>query len=181
MKLLSGLLGFGMIAAAISLGSPPSSFINVPSLLIVLGGTLLLSLAHHAPQDLWEAHRASLGHAELHASVAARHMAVLQTMRVLAIGTGLVGTIIGLVQMLQNMEDPSKIGPAMAVALLTAFYGIAWAELLLAPLINRLASRVTSSAPAGPRPANPSMLAALTIPVILAMFFVMIASLHMAA
>ena len=36
---------------------------------------------------------------------------------------GLIGTLVGLIQMLGNLEDPSMIGPAMAVALLTTFYG----------------------------------------------------------
>ena len=36
---------------------------------------------------------------------------------------GMIGTLIGLVAMLMNMSDPSKIGPSMAVALLTTFYG----------------------------------------------------------
>ena len=42
----------------------------------------------------------------------------------LFIGTGVVGTLIGLVQMMNNIDDPAAIGPAMAVALLTALYGI---------------------------------------------------------
>jgi chemotaxis protein MotA len=37
---------------------------------------------------------------------------------------GAIGTVIGLVQMLQNLSDPSAIGPAMAVSLLTMFYGM---------------------------------------------------------
>lgn len=36
---------------------------------------------------------------------------------------GMIGTLIGLVQMLNMLSDPSSIGPAMAVALLTTFYG----------------------------------------------------------
>jgi chemotaxis protein MotA len=54
---------------------------------------------------------------------------------------GLIGTLIGLVQMLQNMSDPSTIGPAMAVALLTTFYGALLANLLFVPLANKLKLR----------------------------------------
>jgi chemotaxis protein MotA len=54
---------------------------------------------------------------------------------------GLIGTLIGLVQMLQNMSDPSTIGPAMAVALLTTFYGALLANLLFVPWSNKLKLR----------------------------------------
>jgi len=51
---------------------------------------------------------------------------------------GLIGTLIGLVQMLQNMSDPSSIGPAMAVALLTTFYGAILANIVFSPLAGKL-------------------------------------------
>jgi chemotaxis protein MotA len=54
---------------------------------------------------------------------------------------GLIGTLIGLVQMLQNMSDPSTIGPAMAVALLTTFYGALLANLIFLPVSNKLKMR----------------------------------------
>jgi len=38
--------------------------------------------------------------------------------------TGLTGVLLGLIQMLRNMDDPSTIGPAMAVALLCGFYSV---------------------------------------------------------
>lgn len=54
---------------------------------------------------------------------------------------GMIGTLIGLVIMLQNMEDPSKIGPAMAVALLTTMYGAVIANLFALPLASKLGLR----------------------------------------
>ncbi|MGL4722444.1 MAG: motility protein A [Desulfovibrionaceae bacterium] len=54
---------------------------------------------------------------------------------------GMVGTVIGLVQMLQNMSDPSNIGPAMAVALLTTFYGALLANLIFTPFSGKLKGR----------------------------------------
>lgn len=54
---------------------------------------------------------------------------------------GMIGTLVGLVQMLQNMSDPSAIGPAMAVALLTTFYGSVIANLIAIPLGKKLALR----------------------------------------
>lgn len=51
---------------------------------------------------------------------------------------GMIGTLIGLVQMLGNMEDPKAIGPAMAVALLTTLYGAFLANVIFGPLLSKL-------------------------------------------
>lgn len=51
---------------------------------------------------------------------------------------GLIGTLIGLVQMLGRLSDPSAIGPALAVALLTTLYGAIIANMILAPLATKL-------------------------------------------
>ncbi|MBW1644816.1 MAG: MotA/TolQ/ExbB proton channel family protein [Deltaproteobacteria bacterium] len=63
---------------------------------------------------------------------------VLTSMGNLAPAMGLIGTLIGLVQMLQSMSDPSRIGPAMAVALLTTFYGALLANFIFLPLAGKL-------------------------------------------
>ncbi len=54
---------------------------------------------------------------------------------------GMIGTLIGLVQMLASMEDPKAIGPAMAVALLTTLYGAVLANLIFLPIADKLAHR----------------------------------------
>jgi chemotaxis protein MotA len=54
---------------------------------------------------------------------------------------GMVGTLIGLVQMLQTMSDPSSIGPSMAVALLTTLYGAVLAFLVFSPIADKLEGR----------------------------------------
>ena len=51
---------------------------------------------------------------------------------------GMVGTLIGMVQMFANMTDPAKLGPYMAVALLSTFYGAAIANLVCLPLADKL-------------------------------------------
>lgn len=56
---------------------------------------------------------------------------------------GMIGTLIGLVQMLANMSDPKSIGPAMAVALLTTLYGAMLANLFALPVSDKLALRST--------------------------------------
>ena len=54
---------------------------------------------------------------------------------------GMLGTLIGLVQMLSNLEDPSTIGPAMAVALLTTFYGAFLANFVFLPIAGKLKAK----------------------------------------
>jgi chemotaxis protein MotA len=54
---------------------------------------------------------------------------------------GMIGTLIGLVQMLANMSNPQDIGPAMAIALLTTLYGALIANLVCLPLADKLALR----------------------------------------
>ena len=51
---------------------------------------------------------------------------------------GMIGTLVGLVQMLSNLSDPASIGPAMAVAMLTTFYGALLANLIALPLADKL-------------------------------------------
>lgn len=57
---------------------------------------------------------------------------------------GMVGTLIGLVQMLMNMSDPDSIGPAMAIALLTTLYGAILANVFCAPMAGKLKNRSAS-------------------------------------
>ncbi|MCP4869506.1 MAG: motility protein A [Proteobacteria bacterium] len=56
---------------------------------------------------------------------------------------GMIGTVIGLIQMLQSMSDPSTIGPAMAVALVTTFYGAFLSNVVFLPLATKLEQRST--------------------------------------
>lgn len=56
-------------------------------------------------------------------------------------GFGMIGTLIGLVNMLQQMTDPEALGPAMSVALLTTLYGSALANLFFSPISNKLRIR----------------------------------------
>lgn len=77
-------------------------------------------------------------------NIAARHSngaQILDTMGAIAPAMGMVGTLIGLVQMLQNMSDPAAIGPAMAVALLTTFYGAVLGNVLFIPMAGKLKTR----------------------------------------
>ena len=66
---------------------------------------------------------------------------IMSTMATFFPAMGMIGTLIGLVQMLQTMSDPSTIGPAMAVALLTTFYGALAANLVCLPMAGKLRKR----------------------------------------
>lgn len=55
---------------------------------------------------------------------------------------GMVGTLIGLIQMLQNLTDPSQIGSGMAVALITTFYGAMLSNLVFLPIAARMKAQL---------------------------------------
>ena len=66
---------------------------------------------------------------------------VFKRLATLAPSFGMMGTLIGLVQMLSQLDDPKAIGPAMAVALLTTFYGSAMSTLIFIPMAAKLKAR----------------------------------------
>lgn len=205
MATLVGLLsGFALVAAAIWLGGSPGSFINAPSILIVIGGTLAVTTmcfslnemvrtvkvisktVFHGARDPAEAATQVLQVSEmarkqgllalqgtvaalknepfLHKGISmvvdgtpgeevenimrrdlqatlqrhAKSTSVLRRAAEFAPAMGLIGTLIGLVQMLGNLDDPSTIGPSMAVALLTTFYGAVLANMVFSPMANKL-------------------------------------------
>jgi chemotaxis protein MotA len=63
---------------------------------------------------------------------------IFSSMGEIAPAMGMIGTLIGLVQMLGNMADPKAIGPAMAVALLTTLYGALLANVICLPMVQKL-------------------------------------------
>jgi chemotaxis protein MotA len=197
---------FGLVFAAIFMGSGLIIFINVPSLLIVVGGTVGVTLIAYPLKDvlgvlkvvqkaLFTRHisvdeliKRFTGFANKTRKegilaleseikdvkdeflkkgvqlsidglepqeirdildteidyVRNRHQLgaeVFTTMGTYAPAMGMIGTLIGLVQMLQNMSDPSSIGPAMAVALLTTFYGSIMANICCMPVAGKLRTR----------------------------------------
>jgi len=66
---------------------------------------------------------------------------MLASMGALSPAFGMIGTLIGLVIMLQNLEDTSAIGPSMAIALITTFYGALLANLVFIPFSGKLKAR----------------------------------------
>ena len=200
---------FGLMLMAILQGGPLSIFVNVPSILIVFGGTFGNTLVHYPFGDVFDAlnvAKKTLLYKEISVNdliiqlmefankarkegilalqgamesvddeflKKAMQMAVdgqePETLRSMlnteieyiqmrhgkganifisiaayAPAMGMVGTLIGLVQMLQTMDDPAAIGPAMAVALLTTFYGAVIANVFCSPMAGKLKNRSES-------------------------------------
>jgi chemotaxis protein MotA len=74
-------------------------------------------------------------------AIASRHAkaaGILRKAAEVSPAMGLIGTLIGLVQMLGQLDDPSTIGPSMAVALLTTFYGAVLSNMVFSPLASKL-------------------------------------------
>lgn len=71
---------------------------------------------------------------------------IFKSMGDVAPAMGMIGTLIGLVAMLSNMDDPKAIGPAMAVALLTTLYGAFLANVVCLPIAVKLGNRAVEEA-----------------------------------
>ncbi|MGD2119033.1 MAG: flagellar motor protein PomA [Chromatiales bacterium] len=203
---LVGILGaFGIITGAIMTGGEIGIFVNVPSILIVVGGTFFVTLAQVTLGDFLasfaigmksflyktddplklieesvqladvarkngllalegqeisndfmkkginlcvDGHDPALVKKMLEDEIklsTSRHevgIRMFSNMAVVAPAMGMIGTLVGLVQMLSNMSDPASIGPAMAVALLTTLYGAIIANAFAQPVADKL-SRAT--------------------------------------
>ena len=77
-------------------------------------------------------------------SMKQRHFVIQDVFRKMALyapSFGMMGTLIGLVQMLRQLSNPETIGPSMAVALLTTFYGMLLATLFFLPIAGKLKDR----------------------------------------
>jgi chemotaxis protein MotA len=198
-------LALAMVALAIMIEGSFSSFLDFPSFLIVIMGTLLVTIAcfslsdvlHSGPViykmiffktrdagsvvlkilELAENMRKKPGFENLEREIevkrydfffkkgirllidgtqpemlekiftqeiisnADRHNKVVLIMRKAAETSpamGLIGTLIGLVQMLSHLSDPSKLGPSMAIALLTTFYGAILSYVVFFPLASKI-------------------------------------------
>jgi chemotaxis protein MotA len=202
---LIGLIGaLGIVMASIMLGGSAGTFINAPSLLVVLGGTVLVTMMKFSlgkflgaasiavkaflhrptpPEQLIETavelaktarqggllaledaevpdefmktglgllidgHPADIVRSMLNKDMKLtlqRHLDgqdIFKAIGDVGPAMGMIGTLIGLVQMLANMDDPKQIGPAMAVALLTTLYGAILANMIALPIADKLAVR----------------------------------------
>lgn len=105
---------------------------------IYLKKGLQLTVDGLEPQAIQEILETEISYRESRHEVGAE---ILGTLGAYAPAMGMIGTVIGLILMLQTMEDPSTIGPAMAVALITTFYGAILANLVFLPMAGKLKQR----------------------------------------
>lgn len=67
---------------------------------------------------------------------------VYRTMGILMPMFGLLGTLIGIIGVLRDLSSPESVGPAMAVAITSAFYGIFMANMVCVPIAGKIRSRI---------------------------------------
>ncbi len=152
-RILSRLIGLGLVAglvgwAVLSKGTV-EMFLDPAGLAIVFGAVLGGLWISYDPRLVAEAFGKSLQSEKLtDAKKVALYAAVLSRAHQLAWGAGLVGTLIGMVLMLANMDDPNKIGPGMAVSLLTLLYGAFLAEFIIGPLKSGMIEQSIAAAAA---------------------------------
>lgn len=124
MKKIIGLIGFvATVVVAILYGSHLGLFIDVPSLVLVTGATVFLLITRHNVKDIL-----SLTDEVTSSGITA------------ALFSGAIGNIIGMVQILQHLSDPTHIGPALALSLLSVFYGLVLAAIFYAVKKEKIGS-----------------------------------------
>ncbi len=152
-RIWSRLIGVGLLAgfvgwAILSKGTF-EMFLDPAGLAIVLGAVLGGLWISFDPRLVAEAFAKSLQSEKVtDPKKVALYAAVLGRAHQLAWGAGLVGTLIGMVLMLANMDDPDAIGPGMAVALLTLLYGAFLAEFIIGPLKSGMIEQSIAAATA---------------------------------
>jgi len=148
MRSLSLLAGLALFPLAMQLNGNAMMIIDAPSLMIVLLGAYMFTVAAHGGGALARALGAGLSDESMTFDSCMQHRRVLESLRNALCASGAAGFLLGLVAILANLADPSAIGPAVAVAMLTMLYAIILAELVIAPMSNALPARIkdTSSA-----------------------------------
>lgn len=96
--------------------------------------------------DRFEIHAIMEKEYELYLSRKEAEIGILNTLARLAPAFGFVGTIIGLISVLNHMGNPGEIGHGMSLALLTTFYGLVFSNLVFQPLAGKLTERLRDDA-----------------------------------
>ena len=130
--ILFGFLGtWLLIAWALLESGDVTMFINAPSFLLVIGASVTVVI-YATPMRYVK---------QIMAILRKSFFFQPESLGKYAPAFGMIGTLIGLVIMLRNMDNPAAIGPGMAVALLTTLYGALIANGVALPLADRLARR----------------------------------------
>ncbi len=131
------LLMAGVLLAAMAFDSHIAMFINIPSALLVALG-FGLAFGSHGVQRTIAAFKDAYVGAAAGDGESGESLAILQHLRRCFYAVSGIAILIGLVQMLANLDDPARIGPAVAVALLSPLYGLFMAEVIVGTLAERL-------------------------------------------
>ncbi|MEW6236502.1 MAG: MotA/TolQ/ExbB proton channel family protein [Candidatus Omnitrophota bacterium] len=133
-----------VIAATLWFGGTISIFIDWPSLIFILVGCPATLLMSFSPQEIAAAFRHAVGGEwDLDEQRRSAYIWECAVRNLLLLGA--VGTIIGLVQMLQNLMDPSQIGPAMCAAVITFLYGVVFSIVFPIPALYAIKKRIQDS------------------------------------
>jgi hypothetical protein len=131
------LLPFGFLG-------PMSRVFDPSSMIFFLVLTASASTWSFQPASILEAVRAGTSTAPISPQQGARYSQILLRMSTISISAGVAGTLVGFVQMLMQMDDPSAIGPAASVGLLCTVYGVMFSELFFRPWSNNCLSSVVA-------------------------------------
>lgn len=138
-----GLIFFAtFIGLAVLMGGDVAVFVNVPAIVVCGGGTVALSLMAFGLKDLQHAtlHLASaLSFREVpREDTTSRDVQIVRTMIVYLHACGLIGFVIGNIQILNAFDEIGMLYPAMATSLLCPLYSLLIGEGLLRPTAHRL-------------------------------------------
>ena len=170
-RVLGFACGVGVILMGIALGGELTQFIDYPSLVLTIGGAFAFCFSVHAPGDLWQAFKVANATDPVTAADFHRHDAVLSTFSNTTIASGAAGNLIGMVNMLANLERIPKHWSACAVAILTLLYAAIVSGLIITPLRGRMKSRIAE----GPSRTNDPSAAVPTALIFLILVVVMVA------
>lgn len=124
-RILGLVLVMGVLVKTMSLGGDLSYFFNIPSLVIVLGGSIAALIASYGSNAIGFFKAFSLRVIGVKGQFEDEIFDVMcRAFIQYAYLFGVFGVITGTISMLSNMDDPNAIGPAIAVALLTIFYAV---------------------------------------------------------
>jgi len=136
-NIVGWILAVSVTCMAILLGGRIEYFINLPSILLVLGVSCFLGTATYGWRDFSYSVKALVFvyRKRVPSSLEVRHVNIIRSMRRYLLLSGCLGFLVGIVQMLQNLDDPTAIGPALAVALLTVFCSLVLVLFLCQPAV----------------------------------------------
>ena len=120
-------------------------FVDTPSVLITIGGGLVLALINFPIADLFGAIGTGFGSSGLGQEEGTKAARALQALGSSFVGAGVIGTVVGLVNMGHAVDDPSAVWPGIATALITTFYGLMLNYAVIAPLRRSVVSRIQTS------------------------------------